>query len=159
MCRFMFRIVTFANGPSTRRSFWQGPGFPWSFLDRIVSPQPYHPRNELCLPSTIGWANKSCQSLFRSISSSRFLPWTEFSYNTGFQTSTGTSPLKLVYGRDLLAVQPFVRGKLAFNYLSRARVNFTDVPLRDDQKEYLCKVADGVNPTTGNATRDTLLCS
>ncbi|XP_010262599.1 PREDICTED: thylakoid lumenal 15 kDa protein 1, chloroplastic [Nelumbo nucifera] len=36
--------------------------------------------------------------------------------------------------------------------------DFTDVPLRDDQREYLCKVADGVNPTTGNATKDTLLC-
>ncbi|KAK9284084.1 hypothetical protein L1049_012344 [Liquidambar formosana] len=36
--------------------------------------------------------------------------------------------------------------------------DFTDVPLRDDQLEYLCKVADGVNPTTGNATRDTLFC-
>ncbi|KAL5717273.1 hypothetical protein ACHQM5_010310 [Ranunculus cassubicifolius] len=33
-----------------------------------------------------------------------------------------------------------------------------DVPLRGDQKEYLCKVADGVNPTTGNATKETLLC-
>ncbi|CDP00130.1 unnamed protein product [Coffea canephora] len=37
--------------------------------------------------------------------------------------------------------------------------DFTDVPLRDDQREYLCKVADGVNPTTGNATRDTLFCN
>ncbi|XP_052478113.1 thylakoid lumenal 15 kDa protein 1, chloroplastic isoform X2 [Gossypium raimondii] len=37
--------------------------------------------------------------------------------------------------------------------------DFTDVPLRDDQREYLCKIADGVNPTTGNATRDTLLCN
>ncbi|KAF8395162.1 hypothetical protein HHK36_019103 [Tetracentron sinense] len=36
--------------------------------------------------------------------------------------------------------------------------DFTDVPFRDDQLEYLCKVADGVNPTTGNATRDTLFC-
>ncbi|XP_072977193.1 thylakoid lumenal 15 kDa protein 1, chloroplastic [Typha angustifolia] len=36
--------------------------------------------------------------------------------------------------------------------------DFTDVPLRDDQREYLCKVADGVNPTTGNATKETLLC-
>ncbi|GAB2209365.1 hypothetical protein Droror1_Dr00026577 [Drosera rotundifolia] len=37
--------------------------------------------------------------------------------------------------------------------------DFTDVPLRDDQREYLCKIADGVNPTTGNVTRETLLCS
>ncbi|CAK9135650.1 unnamed protein product [Ilex paraguariensis] len=37
--------------------------------------------------------------------------------------------------------------------------DFTDVPLRDDQREYLCKVADGLNPVTGNATRDTLLCN
>ncbi|KAL5222166.1 hypothetical protein ABZP36_026879 [Zizania latifolia] len=36
--------------------------------------------------------------------------------------------------------------------------DFTDVPLRDDQREYLCKNADGVNPTTGNATRETLFC-
>ncbi|GMP23095.1 hypothetical protein CsSME_00000826 [Camellia sinensis var. sinensis] len=36
--------------------------------------------------------------------------------------------------------------------------DFTDVPLRDDQREYLCKIADGVNPTTGNATRETLFC-
>ncbi|CAN4100997.1 unnamed protein product [Withania somnifera] len=36
--------------------------------------------------------------------------------------------------------------------------DFTDVPLREDQREYLCKIADGVNPVTGNATRETLLC-
>ncbi|TMW96962.1 hypothetical protein EJD97_006475 [Solanum chilense] len=36
--------------------------------------------------------------------------------------------------------------------------DFTDVPLREDQREYLCKFADGVNAVTGNATRETLLC-
>ncbi|KAF0920978.1 hypothetical protein E2562_037893 [Oryza meyeriana var. granulata] len=36
--------------------------------------------------------------------------------------------------------------------------DFTDVPLRDDQREYLCKIADGVNPTTGDATKETLFC-
>lgn len=36
--------------------------------------------------------------------------------------------------------------------------DFTDVPLREDQREYLCKIADGVNPVSGNATRETLLC-
>ncbi|TVU21973.1 hypothetical protein EJB05_31645, partial [Eragrostis curvula] len=38
------------------------------------------------------------------------------------------------------------------------KTNFTDVPLRDDQREYLCKIADGVNPTTGNPTKETLFC-
>ncbi|AQK90274.1 Thylakoid lumenal protein 1, chloroplastic [Zea mays] len=37
--------------------------------------------------------------------------------------------------------------------------DFTDVPLRDDQREYLCKIADGVNSTTGNPTKETLFCS
>ncbi|KAK3231777.1 hypothetical protein Dsin_003658 [Dipteronia sinensis] len=37
--------------------------------------------------------------------------------------------------------------------------DFTDVPWRDDQREYLCKFADRINPSTGNATRETLLCN
>ena len=36
--------------------------------------------------------------------------------------------------------------------------DFTDVLLRNDAIEILCKVATGVNPTTGRATRDTLYC-
>ncbi|XP_050250553.1 thylakoid lumenal 15 kDa protein 1, chloroplastic [Quercus robur] len=51
-----------------------------------------------------------------------------------------------------------VTGNTSFKGSNITGADFTDVPLRDDQREYLCKVADGVNPTTGNPTRDTLLC-
>ncbi|XVE52623.1 hypothetical protein DITRI_Ditri02bG0136700 [Diplodiscus trichospermus] len=50
-------------------------------------------------------------------------------------------------------------GNTSFKGSNITGADFTDVPLRDDQREYLCKAADGVNPTTGNATRDTLLCN
>ncbi|KAI4307597.1 hypothetical protein L6164_030770 [Bauhinia variegata] len=49
-------------------------------------------------------------------------------------------------------------GNTSFKGSNITGADFTDVPLRDDQREYMCKVADGVNPTTGNATRETLLC-
>ncbi|KAF3433662.1 hypothetical protein FNV43_RR24765 [Rhamnella rubrinervis] len=50
-------------------------------------------------------------------------------------------------------------GNTSFKGTNITGADFTDVPLRDDQREYLCKAADGVNPTTGNATRETLLCN
>ncbi|KAA8534179.1 hypothetical protein F0562_031628 [Nyssa sinensis] len=53
----------------------------------------------------------------------------------------------------------FATGNTSFRGSVITGADFTDVPLRDDQREYLCKIADGVNPTTGNATRETLLCS
>ncbi|KAJ8503755.1 hypothetical protein OPV22_004641 [Ensete ventricosum] len=49
-------------------------------------------------------------------------------------------------------------GNTSFRGSNINGADFTDVPLREDQREYLCKVADGVNPVTGNFTRDTLLC-
>lgn len=36
--------------------------------------------------------------------------------------------------------------------------DFTDVLLRQDEQDKLCKVAKGTNPTTGRETRKTLLC-
>ncbi|XP_020548811.1 thylakoid lumenal 15 kDa protein 1, chloroplastic [Sesamum indicum] len=49
-------------------------------------------------------------------------------------------------------------GNTSFKGSNITGADFTDVPLRDDQREYLCKVATGVNPVTGNETRETLLC-
>jgi uncharacterized protein YjbI with pentapeptide repeats len=37
--------------------------------------------------------------------------------------------------------------------------DFTDVLLRRDEQDKLCKIAKGTNPTTGRNTRDTLFCS
>ncbi len=36
--------------------------------------------------------------------------------------------------------------------------DFTDVLLRQDEQDKLCKIAKGTNPTTGRNTRDTLFC-
>jgi len=36
--------------------------------------------------------------------------------------------------------------------------DFTDALMRKDVQQMLCKIADGVNPTTGVATRDSLYC-
>ncbi|KAL6131505.1 hypothetical protein ACLB2K_069880 [Fragaria x ananassa] len=52
----------------------------------------------------------------------------------------------------------FTTGNTSFKGSTITGADFTDVPLRDDQREYLCKIAEGVNPTTGNETRDTLFC-
>ncbi|GLJ41600.1 hypothetical protein SUGI_0860890 [Cryptomeria japonica] len=51
-----------------------------------------------------------------------------------------------------------VTGNTSFKGSNINGADFTDVSLRDDQRQYLCNIADGVNSTTGNATRDTLLC-
>jgi uncharacterized protein YjbI with pentapeptide repeats len=55
-----------------------------------------------------------------------------------------------------------LEGAYAFNTLfGRAEIegaDFTDVLMRDDAQEQLCQRAKGVNPKTGRATRDTLMC-
>ncbi|KAJ0900594.1 putative nucleotidyltransferase, Ribonuclease H [Helianthus annuus] len=40
-----------------------------------------------------------------------YLPWAEYSYNTGFHTSTGTTPFSVVYGRDPPPLSPYVAGE------------------------------------------------
>ncbi|MEO1209334.1 MAG: pentapeptide repeat-containing protein [Cyanobacteria bacterium J06638_20] len=55
-----------------------------------------------------------------------------------------------------------LEGAFAFNAkFNRATItgaDFTDVLMRTDQQEILCAIADGINPTTGRATRDSLDC-
>ncbi|GKA56430.1 ty3-gypsy retrotransposon protein [Tanacetum coccineum] len=42
---------------------------------------------------------------------SSYLPWAEYSYNTGYHTSTGTTPFSVVYGREPPSLLPYVMGE------------------------------------------------
>lgn len=39
------------------------------------------------------------------------LCWAKYSFNTGFQSSAGTIPFKIVYGRDPPTLRPYVQGE------------------------------------------------
>ncbi|GKE68257.1 peroxidase 64, partial [Tanacetum coccineum] len=50
---------------------------------------------------------------------SSYLPWAEFSYNTGYHTSTGTTPFSVVYGREPPPLFPYVSGETKNNELEQ----------------------------------------
>ncbi|GKB39215.1 peroxidase 64 [Tanacetum coccineum] len=61
--------------------------------------------------------NRSLEAYLRCFASeqptkwSTFLPWAEYSYNTGYHTSTGTTPFSVVYGREPPSLFPYVVGE------------------------------------------------
>ncbi|WVZ96354.1 hypothetical protein U9M48_042006 [Paspalum notatum var. saurae] len=63
----------------------------------------------------------------------QWLPWAEFCYNSSFQASLGTSPFKVVYGRDPPTLQQY-NG-------SSARLPAVDQQLRD-RDEFLMEIRD-----------------
>lgn len=52
-----------------------------------------------------------CLAHERPLSWSKFMAWVEYSFNIEFHTSTGTTPFKLLYGRDPHAHHPYVVGE------------------------------------------------
>ncbi|GJX59436.1 ty3-gypsy retrotransposon protein [Tanacetum coccineum] len=63
---------------------------------------------------------------------SSYLPWAEYSYNTGYHTSTGTTPFYVVYGREPPSLLPYVMGETKNAELEQQLVD------RDDMLKLIC---------------------
>lgn len=64
---------------------------------------------------------------------SKFIPWAAFSFNTGFHTSTGTTPLKVLYGRDPPSLHPIVPGE---THIAELEAQLLE---RDDMLKLMCE--------------------
>nr|GEU36771.1 peroxidase 64 [Tanacetum cinerariifolium] len=58
---------------------------------------------------------------------SSYLPWAEFSCNTGYRTSTGTTPFSVVYDRESLPLFPYVSGETKNNELEQQLITRDDM--------------------------------
>lgn len=59
---------------------------------------------------------------------------------------------------DAILTEAEVAGAQFRELVSIDGSDWTDVNLRKDQRKYLCQMATGTNPVTGNVTKETLLC-
>ena len=90
----------------------------WQELFRLSQTQlrmgtSYHPQSDgqtevvnRCLEAYL-----RCFAHERTSTWSKFLSWAEYSFNTGFHTSTGMTPFKILYGRDPPALHPYISGE------------------------------------------------
>ncbi|KAD6119863.1 hypothetical protein E3N88_11134 [Mikania micrantha] len=58
---------------------------------------------------------------------SAYLPWAEYSYNTGYHTATNTTPFSVVYGREPPSLLPYVTGETKNAELEKQLVDRDDM--------------------------------
>nr|GEZ98557.1 peroxidase 64 [Tanacetum cinerariifolium] len=83
---------------------------------------------------------------------SSYLPWVEYSYNTGYHTSTDTTPFYVVYGREPPSLLPYVMGETKNAKLEQQLVDCDD--MLKLIRHYLHKVQDRMRQQANCKRRD-----